>query len=105
MQRVDPTRGPGPGWHNWYRGGPLATYDGLAQEALETLEGHCRTVLAREVWQTALSSRWDGRPVWFHGDVAPSNLLVNGGQLCAVIDFGTCGSAIRRATWRSPGRC
>jgi aminoglycoside phosphotransferase (APT) family kinase protein len=27
----------------------------------------------------------------FHGDVAKGNLLLNDGQLAAVIDFGTCG--------------
>jgi aminoglycoside phosphotransferase (APT) family kinase protein len=29
--------------------------------------------------------------VWFHGDVAPGNLLTVDGALTAVIDFGTCG--------------
>jgi aminoglycoside phosphotransferase (APT) family kinase protein len=28
---------------------------------------------------------------WFHGDIAQGNLLLGGGQLAAVIDFGTCG--------------
>jgi aminoglycoside phosphotransferase (APT) family kinase protein len=28
---------------------------------------------------------------WFHGDIAPGILLLDGGQLAAVIDFGTCG--------------
>jgi len=91
LQRVDPTGGPAPGLHNWYRGGTLATYDGLARQALVTLENHCHTDLAREIWETALPSRWEGPPVWFHGDVARGNLLVNDGALSAVIDFGTCG--------------
>jgi aminoglycoside phosphotransferase (APT) family kinase protein len=91
LQQVDPTGGPGPGLHNWFRGGTLATYDALTQDALETLDGHCRTDLAQEAWQTALRSRWDGRQVWFHGDMAQGNLLVNDGVLTAVIDFGTCG--------------
>ncbi len=34
---------------------------------------------------------WDRDPVWFHGDLAPGNLLVSGGRLSAVIDLGTCG--------------
>jgi aminoglycoside phosphotransferase (APT) family kinase protein len=29
--------------------------------------------------------------VWFHGDIASGNLLVAGGELTAVIDFGTSG--------------
>ena len=32
-----------------------------------------------------------GLPVWFHGDVAAGNLLVEDGRLGAVIDFGTSG--------------
>ena len=91
LQRVDPTGGPGPGLHNWYRGGTLATYDETTREALETLEGHCRTDLAREIWQAARRSRWVAPPVWFHGDIAQGNLLVKDGELTAVIDFGTCG--------------
>ncbi|HET9840991.1 MAG TPA: aminoglycoside phosphotransferase family protein [Nocardioides sp.] len=91
LQRIDPTDGPGPGLHNWYRGGTLATYDALTQGALETLEGHCHTDLAREIWRTALNARWDGGPVWIHGDIAKGNLLVDDGLLTAVIDFGTCG--------------
>ena len=91
LQRVDPTDGPGPGLHNWYRGGTLATYDTLTKGSLETLRDHCRTDLARDIWQTALQSRWEGPSVWFHGDIAQGNLLVNDGVLTSVIDFGTCG--------------
>ncbi len=29
--------------------------------------------------------------MWFHGDIAPGNLLVRDGELAAVIDFGTSG--------------
>ena len=91
LQRIDPSAGPGPGLHNWYRGGTLATYDEKVRDALATLEGHPLTGVAWDSWQTALRSRWDGHPVWFHGDVAPGNLLVEDGELTAVIDFGTCG--------------
>jgi len=43
------------------------------------------------LWRTALSTTFQAEPRWFHGDMAPSNLLVQGGRLAAVIDFGTCG--------------
>jgi aminoglycoside phosphotransferase (APT) family kinase protein len=40
----------------------------------------------------ALAATWTGAPVWFHGDNACGNLLVDDdGSLAAVIDFGTCG--------------
>ncbi len=91
LQRIDPTGGPGPGLHNWFRGGPLTTYDGWVRAALETLDGLIRTEAAEEVWERALRASWDGKPAWFHGDVASGNLLVKDGALSAVIDFGTCG--------------
>ena len=43
------------------------------------------------MWDAALSAAWTGEPVWFHGDVAAGNLLVEDGALTAVIDFGTAG--------------
>jgi aminoglycoside phosphotransferase (APT) family kinase protein len=91
LQSVDIADGPHPGKHNWFRGGTLRTYDGEAQRALTALDGHVDVDLAREIWKTALDARWDGAESWFHGDVAEGNLLLNDGQLAAVIDFGTCG--------------
>ena len=44
-----------------------------------------------EVWDMALHTSWQGPPVWVHGDIAAANLLVKGGQLNAVIDFGCTG--------------
>ena len=32
--------------------------------------------------------RYDGPPVWLHGDLHPANILVNDGQVSGVIDFG-----------------
>ncbi|TNM31117.1 aminoglycoside phosphotransferase family protein [Streptomyces sedi] len=91
LRAVDPAGGPAPGQHNWFRGGPLTTYDGQVREALGTLARQVPVERAWEVWRSALRAPWDGRPVWFHGDVAPGNLLVANGVLAAVIDFGTCG--------------
>lgn len=45
---------------------------------------------AIEVWEAALAAPWAGPAVWVHGDVTGSNLLVRGGRLCGVIDFGCC---------------
>jgi aminoglycoside phosphotransferase (APT) family kinase protein len=91
LRSIDPAGGPRPGKHNWFRGGPLRTYDGVADSALEALDGHIDVGLARRIWQTALDTREEGVESWFHGDVAEGNLLLAGGQLAAVIDFGTCG--------------
>ncbi len=91
LQAVDATGGPPPGPHNFFRGGSLNVYDAQTREALVRLDGRIDTQLAADVWETALSTSWQGAPVWFHGDVAYGNLLVRNGRLDAVIDFGTSG--------------
>ena len=91
LYQIDPAGGPGPGTHNFFRGGPVAVYDGETQDALAALQGQIDTALAAEVWRTALRASWQGPPVWFHGDAQPGNLLVRDGKLSAVIDFGTSG--------------
>ncbi|MFI7121228.1 aminoglycoside phosphotransferase family protein [Amycolatopsis sp. NPDC049868] len=91
LRAIDTTDGPQPGKHNWFRGATLRTYDAQAERALAALDGDIDTDSAREVWKTALDTPWDGTDRWFHGDIAPGNLLLEGGELAAVIDFGTCG--------------
>lgn len=91
LKRVDPTGGPVAGAHNFYRGGPLTIYDGEARQAIEALRGRIDMLAVGAVWEAALAAAWQGPPVWFHGDVAWGNLLVDDGRLSAVIDFGTSG--------------
>jgi aminoglycoside phosphotransferase (APT) family kinase protein len=92
LYRVDPSGGPLPGTHNFFRGGSPAYYDAETRAALAALHGHIDTGLAEQVWEAALEARWDGPPVWFHGDAQPGNLLLDSaGRLSAVIDFGTSG--------------
>ncbi len=89
LYRIDATSGPMAGSHNFYRGGRLSVYDAETWAALSTLGGVIDTASAAELWATALSSEWRRQPVWVHGDVASGNLLVRGGDLSAVIDFGS----------------
>jgi aminoglycoside phosphotransferase (APT) family kinase protein len=91
LQRIDPEGGPPPGRHNFFRGGSLKVYDGETRQAIATLEGRIDIDAASAVWEAALAAIWHGPPVWVHGDVAAGNLLVEDGQLSAVIDFGTSG--------------
>jgi aminoglycoside phosphotransferase (APT) family kinase protein len=92
LYTVDPSGGPLPGTHNFFRGGSPAYYDAATRAALTALHGHIDTRLAAEVWEAALATRWDGLAVWFHGDAQPGNLLLDStGRLSAVIDFGTSG--------------
>jgi aminoglycoside phosphotransferase (APT) family kinase protein len=42
-----------------------------------------------DLWERVLSTApWTGPALWIHGDLHPGNLLIEGGRLSAVIDFG-----------------
>ncbi len=90
LQRIDGTGGPSPGRHNFFRGGPLAVYDTETRTAIDALRAQIDALTATEAWEAALASGWQFDPVWIHGDVTASNLLVVAGRLSAVIDFGCC---------------
>ena len=91
LQRIDASGGPPPGPHNFYRGGSLTIYDAETRQAISVLDGRIDTDAVTAVWDAALGATWHGSPVWLHGDVAAENLLVDGGRLSAVIDFGSSG--------------
>jgi aminoglycoside phosphotransferase (APT) family kinase protein len=91
LRHVDATGGPAPGEHNFYRGGPLATYEDETLQAIEALGNEVHGDPVRRVWDDAMTTSWDREPVWFHGDVATGNLLVRDGRLAAVLDFGSSG--------------
>lgn len=92
LRSVDATAAPRPGAENFYRGGDLATYDAEARTAIARLGGVTDAKAALDIWEAALASSWLPAPVWIHGDMAPTNLLVREGKLSAVIDFG-CAAA------------
>jgi aminoglycoside phosphotransferase (APT) family kinase protein len=84
--------GPAAGAHSFHRGGDLVVYEGETRAALATLGRRVDEVAVSMVWEEALAARAKQAPVWFHGDVAAGNLLVDDlGRLSAVIDFGTSG--------------
>lgn len=91
LQSIDATYGPFAGEHNFHRGGDLAVYDEQSKNAIENNKEILNADLLREIWELSLQSKWNVEPVWLHGDVAPGNLLVKDGKLCAVIDFGVLG--------------
>jgi len=92
LRGIDGTGGPRPGPHCFHRGGPPGYYDDEVRTALTALGSRVDGGACRAVWAGALTSSWLRPPVWFHGDIAPGNLLLDdAGGLAAVIDFGTCG--------------
>ncbi len=91
LQQVDHAGGPPPGPQCFWRGGSLMTYDAETRRTIDVLGDVVDGPAATAVWDAALAARWDGRPVWFHGDISPGNLLLRDDDLGAVIDFGCCG--------------
>jgi aminoglycoside phosphotransferase (APT) family kinase protein len=91
LRAADAAGGPAPGEHNFHRGAPLAHYEGEALAALDALGDEVPRDAVRRAWDDAMSSTWEREPVWLHGDVAASNLLVRERRLAAVLDFGSCG--------------
>lgn len=64
----------------------------MTRSAIEASRTVVDTEAVLEVWARSLeASPWNGKPVWIHGDLLKSNLLVQEGRLCAVIDFGGVG--------------
>jgi aminoglycoside phosphotransferase (APT) family kinase protein len=91
LRRVPTDQGPAGGQHSYFRGCHPSVYSDQVERALDTLGDTVDLVACRAVWAEALTSCWAAPPTWFHGDVAVGNLLIRGGTLSAVIDFGTCG--------------
>lgn len=90
LHAINAGGGPAPGQHNFFRGGPLATYDADTRARIRAFGHELGEERLTAVWERALASRWERDPVWVHGDLAIDNTLLNRGQLCAVIDFGLC---------------
>jgi aminoglycoside phosphotransferase (APT) family kinase protein len=75
--------------HNPWRGIPLAARAEALQTHLQRVNGFVDRGAVLDLWTRVLSaSPWSGPPLWIHGDLHPGNLLVDGGGLSAVIDFG-----------------
>jgi aminoglycoside phosphotransferase (APT) family kinase protein len=79
----------------WYRGEPMASMDPDVRRLLR----ECRDVVGLDLDLDACAAVWDEAltlpgvhevtaPRWYHGDIVAENLLVRGGRLAALLDFG-----------------
>lgn len=85
LRKVDPAGGPAPRG----RAGDVAAEDAATRRAVAGLAGIVDVNRAMAVWDAALAAGpWPGPRVWVHGDLLPGNVLVDGGRLSGVIDWG-----------------
>ena len=79
--------------HNPVRSIPLDARTARLHEHLDQLRGVVPRERVLAVWdRLVVTPRWPGPPMWIHGDLHPGNLLVHGGELAAVLDFGDVAS-------------
>lgn len=88
LQAITDVEGPEPGQHNWWRGDHVSVYDKGAREQIAELLDVIDVTRALALWDQARATRWNKAPIWIHGDFAIGNILMGGGRLSAVIDFG-----------------
>jgi len=88
LQAITDIKGPEPGQHNWWRGDHVSIYDKGAREQIAELAEIIDAEQALALWDKASAMRWNKQPIWIHGDFAIGNILMDGGKLSAVIDFG-----------------
>lgn len=88
LEQCDTTDAPHAGAENFFRGGDLSIYDAQTRQVLAKLDDQNQASKLLHIWEKALASKWNKNPVWIHGDVAVSNLIVANEQLHAIIDFG-----------------
>ncbi len=91
LRSVPIDNGPYAGKLSFFRGCHPSVYGEEVVQSLDILSDKTDAAQCLEIWQGAVTSIWTAEPVWFHGDVAAGNILVNDNAMIALIDFGTCG--------------
>ncbi|MBA2715011.1 MAG: aminoglycoside phosphotransferase family protein [Rubrobacteraceae bacterium] len=87
LRRIDPAVGAPRGGRR-----PLRELDAVTRAAIESARDIIDGDAATAAWERALEApAWNGTPVWIHTDLLRPNVLVRGGRLRAIIDFGGVG--------------
>jgi aminoglycoside phosphotransferase (APT) family kinase protein len=75
---------------NDWRGVPLSNRRDLIEQRMHRLGADMAGTMERveKIWIRALDAPLDSPSTWLHGDLHPQNVLVEGGKLTAIIDWG-----------------
>jgi aminoglycoside phosphotransferase (APT) family kinase protein len=75
---------------NPFRGVPLRTKDAVVAERLQSLRKHPGIDAERltAIWRQASGAPDTLQRAWMHGDLHPRNVIVRGGALAGLIDWG-----------------
>ena len=73
---------------NPYRGGPLTDRAPAVLDRIRLLGDRIDGPATLARWEMLSTVPWSGARVWLHGDLHPANVLVAGGRIAGVIDFG-----------------
>ena len=90
LQRLDPAEGPRatPG----DPGASISFKDEKVRHAIASTRELFDTNALTAAWETALDApEWDAEPRWLHGDMLGGNVLMSGGRIRAIIDWGSAG--------------
>jgi aminoglycoside phosphotransferase (APT) family kinase protein len=89
LRTLQPSGGRLSGRDNALRGAPLALLDAWMRPAIAAIAHRFDARCLSRLWEEALAAPvWPGQPVWVHGDLHGGNIIVRGGKVAAVIDFG-----------------
>ncbi len=104
LRRIDPVAGAPRGGRE-----PLRDLDADTRAAIASSGDVIDARAATAAWDLALQAPpYNGTPVWVHADLLRPNVLVKGGRIRAVIDFGGAGvgdpAADAIAAWSVFGR-
>lgn len=91
LHTIDTTEAPTSTWGQFCHVGGLAAYDDETRRAIIILQDKIDADAAVKLWTRAVTTTWQKASVWVHGDLSLGNLLIQDGQLNAVIDFGGLG--------------
>lgn len=88
LYKISSENGPLAGTHNYFRGGKVSIYEPETLQSIDILASQLDHHLVRKIWASGSETEWEHPLVWVHGDVSPGNILLQGENLNAVIDFG-----------------